>query len=177
MTYGNESHAASIIRRGSKCIFIVQDSVFITMLEGAILYLFGIQTSRETSHIPSKAQPVGTVVAGHPKSPLSKRLKILLLIPDTFTALTGELGDRQTDRKHHGLASQLECICHQFPGLLCYLLEKNIKTTAETLFLNSSVENISDDLCSCLNPFQLQQQHIINWMDYKHTYFKYFWRK
>lgn len=50
------------------CFLIVQDNVFITMLEGAILYLYGIQTSRETSHIPSKAQPVGTVMAGHPKS-------------------------------------------------------------------------------------------------------------
>lgn len=151
------------------CILIVEDNIFITMFEGG-----HYMASRETSHIPSKAQPVGTVMTGHPKSPLSKRLEILLLIPATFTAFIGELGDRQTESTI-ALLSQLEYICHQFPGLVCYHLERRSRWQQKHCSWILQLKNISDYLCRCLSPFQLQQ-HIINWVNYKQTYFKYFWR-
>lgn len=69
-----------------------------------------------------------------------KRPEILLLIPATFTAFIGELGDRETDRKHHGFAFSTWMHLPSIPRAGLLSLRKNIKTTAETVFLNSSAE-------------------------------------
>lgn len=139
MTYGDDRHAASAVRRGSQ-VFLLNPArqCFHYSVRGPS---FTYMVSRETSHLPSKAQPVGNGIAAFlvTTGAFSKRLEILTLAPSCLYSFPWGMRE-QKDRTESAMALpfQLECIYNQFPGLVCYLL--NGRPRRQTLFLNSSVK-------------------------------------
>lgn len=158
------------------CILIVQDNIFITMLEGGhplpiwhpdiqrnLTYTFQSSTCGHCYGWSSKVTTLQK--AGNPT-----------LDPSHLYSFHWGVGGQRDRQKAPSLCllNLNTFICHQSPGLVCYHLERSGWQQNHCSWI-LQLKNISDYLCRCLSPFQLQQ-NIINWVDYKQTYFKYFWR-
>lgn len=154
------------------CILIVQDNIFITMLEGGH-YMASRHPEKPHIYLPKLNlwALLWLVIQSH-HSP--KGWKSYSWSQPPLQLSLGSWGTERQTESTIALLSQLEYICHQFPGLVCYHLERSRWQQKHCSWI-LQLKNISDYLCRCLSSFQLQQ-HIINWVDYKQTYFKYFWR-
>lgn len=142
MTYGNESHAASVIRRGSKMYLNSARQYFHYYVGRGPSFTYMASRHPEKPHIYLPKLNLWALLWLVSQSHHSPKGWKSYSIPATFTAVTGELGTERQTESTIPLPSQLEYIYLPSiprPGLLA--LRKKIKMTAEPLFLNSSVEN------------------------------------